>query len=208
MTNLSSSSIISCNSISKSYGEFFVLNNFSIEIKSGETVSIIGPSGSGKSTLLHLLALIDTPSSGKILMPLFKEQKESCIRKKYIGFVYQHHFLIDELTVLENIMIASNQKNKDNAIQLLESLNMLDKKDLFPYQLSGGQKQRASIARAVINTPRIIIADEPTGNLDRDNANGVQNILISYAKEKKSTLIVATHDNNFAQKMERIICLY
>lgn len=208
MKELNSSIIISCDRISKHYDNCCVFDDFSLDIIAGDVVSIIGPSGTGKSTILHIIALLDTPTSGSVITPLFKEKDYASIRKNHIGFIYQYHFLIDELTVIENVMISSDKKNTDSAIKILDSLNILNKKDNFPYQLSGGQKQRTAIARAIINSPDIIIADEPTGNLDRDNAENVQNILISYAKEKKSTLIFATHDNDFAKKADKIICLH
>lgn len=207
MKESNSSIILLCKDISKCYDNYCVFNDFNLDIHNGEIVSIIGPSGSGKSTLLHIIALLDVPSSGSVTTPLFKEKDYASIRKNHIGFIYQYHFLIDELTILENIMISYDKKDVSYALKILDSLNILDKKDSFPYQLSGGQKQRSAIARAIINCPNIIIADEPTGNLDKDNAENVQNILISYTKENGSTLIFATHDNNFAKKADRIICL-
>lgn len=202
-----SSIIISCKSLCKYYDSYCVLDNFNLDIHSGEIISFVGPSGSGKSTLLHLIAKLDVPSYGKVSVPLFNEKDYASIRKNHIGFIYQYHFLIDELSVIENVMISSKKENISYAIEILNSLNILDKKDNFPYQLSGGQKQRTAIARAIINSPDIIIADEPTGSLDKNNAENVQNILISYAKKRRSTLIFATHDNDFAKKADKIISL-
>lgn len=202
-----SSIIVSCKSVCKYYDSYCVLGDFNLDVHSGEIISFVGPSGSGKSTILHLIAKLDIPSSGEISVPLFNEKDYASIRKNHIGFIYQYHFLIDELSVIENVMISSKKENISYAIEILDSLNILDKKDNFPYQLSGGQKQRTAIARAIINSPDIIIADEPTGSLDKDNAENVQNILISYTKKRKSTLIFATHDNDFAKKADKIISL-
>lgn len=200
------SPIISVKNLSKKYGDDFVLNGININFFSGKSYAIVGPSGSGKSTLLHLIALLDSPTSGTVESPLLKENIKN-FRKNHIGFVYQFHFLIDELTAIENILIASEFRNKNYANELLERFNLIEKAKNLPHELSGGQKQRIAIIRALINSPKIFIADEPTGNLDAKNADIIQNELLKITAQKNVCTIIATHDQNFASKMDSQIIL-
>lgn len=182
----------------------------------GKSYAIIGASGSGKSTFLHLLAGLDIPTSGKILFNkknlsfLYAAEKDH-FRQNTIGLVFQFHYLINELTALENIivpgLIQGRLKNEciKEAHYLLESIDLLNKKDHYPCQLSGGEQQRIAILRALFNRPRFLIADEPTGSLDAQNAELVVSLLLRFHKEYKIGLILCTHDQMISNKMETII---
>jgi len=197
--------LLKAENLSKKYGDFSVIDDFCIEAREGESVAIVGPSGSGKSTLLHLLSGLDRLDSGVVEYPKARMEDLSNVRRYYFGFVYQFHFLIEELSVLENIMVASNGNYEEYALSLLKRFKLLDKKDAMPYMLSGGQKQRVAIIRGLINFPKILFADEPTGNLDYETSKIVQNEILDLVKEYFMTAIIATHDMEFAKKMDRII---
>lgn len=197
--------------------ETVALNKVSIEIKEGEFVAIMGPSGCGKSTLLNILGLLDNPDSGsyKFLgqeIAGFNERKRANLRKQNIGFVFQSFNLIDELTVYENVELpllylkvpASERKKKVEAV--LEKMQMMHRRNHFPQQLSGGQQQRVAVARAVINNPKLILADEPTGNLDSSNGNEVMQLLTEL-NDAGATVIIVTHSNHDAAYSHRIIRL-
>lgn len=192
------------------------LNKVNIRIQRGEFCSITGPSGSGKSTLLHLLAALDQPSSGEIYInsnPISKlsENQLNELRQKYIGLVFQFHFLLPEFTAFENLIIPQllmkkKQKDAENrAMEILEKVKISHKKDSRPSQMSGGEQQRVAIARALVNNPSIILADEPTGNLDSVNSKNIYELLRSINQETGQTILVVTHDNNFASQTNRII---
>ena len=212
-------SIIKLEHISKSYGKgenlVIALEDINISINHGELVAIIGTSGSGKSTLLNILGFIDKPDCGKYYLnnTLINYDNNKLLakyRNKFIGFVLQSFGLINSYTVFENVelpLIYSKCKNKKTKVSsTLGSLNILNKKDSFPNELSGGQQQRIAIARALINNPQIILADEPTGALDKNTANEVMNILLDLNKQG-ITIIIVTHDINIAKKCNRIIRL-
>jgi putative ABC transport system ATP-binding protein len=197
--------------------ETVALNKVSIEIKEGEFVAIMGPSGCGKSTLLNILGLLDNPDAGsyKFLgqeIAGFNERKRANLRKQNIGFVFQSFNLIDELTVYENVELpllylkvpASERKKKVEAV--LEKMQMMHRRNHFPQQLSGGQQQRVAVARAVINNPKLILADEPTGNLDSSNGNEVMQLLTEL-NDAGATVIIVTHSNHDAAYSHRIIRL-
>jgi putative ABC transport system ATP-binding protein len=197
--------------------ETVALNKVSIEIKEGEFVAIMGPSGCGKSTLLNILGLLDNPDSGsyKFLgqeIAGFNERKRANLRKQNIGFVFQSFNLIDELTVYENVELpllylkvpASERKKKVETV--LEKMQMMHRRNHFPQQLSGGQQQRVAVARAVINNPKLILADEPTGNLDSSNGNEVMQLLTEL-NDAGATVIIVTHSNHDAAYAHRIIRL-
>lgn len=204
-----------------------IIKSVSLNIKKGEFVVIMGSSGSGKSTLLSLLASLDTPDSGEVILDgenisTKKENQLAKIRNEKIGFIFQSFFLIPSLTAFENVSFPlelknknngssnlKNQKNKDEEVvlNLLKKVNMSHRKTSYPSQLSGGEKQRIAIARALINRPQIIFADEPTGNLDFKNSKEVLDLLISLKKELNTTLVVVTHEDEVAKKADRIITI-
>lgn len=192
------------------------LHNVNLRIKKGEFCSIVGPSGSGKSTLLHLLAALDQPSAGEIYInqnPISKltENQLNELRQKHIGLVFQFHFLLPEFTALENLIIPQvlmkkNYKQAEKkSLEILEKVKITHKKDSRPSQMSGGEQQRVAIARALVNDPDIILADEPTGNLDSVNSRNIYELLKSINQETNQTILVVTHDNHFAEQTDRII---
>lgn len=196
---------------------FQVLKNISFGIKKGEFVSIMGKSGCGKSTLLYILSTMDTDYDGQLLIDgeviSGRSNKElSAIRNEHIGFVFQFHYLLPEFTVLENVMLPAKKLGKKSLRQIREdAMNKLDLlgvkhiADKLAFRISGGEKQRAAIARALINEPTIIMGDEPTGNLDSKNSENVFNILKNLSVERNMSLLVVTHDSDFASKTDRII---
>ncbi len=212
-------SLIEMNNIKKKYGkdegELYALRGINLSVERGEMVAIMGPSGSGKSTLLNIIGLLDVESDGEYKFQnesvnKLSEKQLSSYRNKYIGFVVQNFALIDDYTVFENIEVpliyskVNKKKRKESIINTLKKLGIEDKKDKLPKQLSGGQNQRVAIARALVNDPEIILADEPTGALDKENGEEVMNILSKLNKEGK-TIIIITHDKDIAKKCKRII---
>lgn len=193
------------------------LNNLSIEINQGEFVSIMGPSGCGKSTLMNILGMIDSPSSGEYFFMEnevggLSERKRSDVRKNNLGFVFQSFNLIDELTVFENVELpmmytkVPSAERKKRTEALLEEMNMMHRRNHFPQQLSGGQQQRVAVARAIVNNPKLILADEPTGNLDSANGDDVMKILADL-NSKGTTIVMVTHSQYCAEFGNRIIRL-
>jgi lipoprotein-releasing system ATP-binding protein len=194
-----------------------VLKDINFSIAKGEFVSVIGKSGCGKSTLLYILSTMDTDYTGELfidgeLMHPKNEQELAFIRNEKIGFVFQFHYLINEFNVLRNVMLPGLKQGKLNAAEIehtaLEKLRLLGIKNealKMPNQLSGGQKQRVAIARALINNPLIIMGDEPTGNLDKKNSDIVFSIFQELCSELNQSLLIVTHDNEFAHKTHRII---
>ena len=197
--------------------EFKVLDDISFEIKKSEFVSIIGKSGSGKSTLLYILSTMDTDYSGNIfiendLITGLKQDKLAMIRNAHIGFVFQFHYLLPEFSCLKNVMIPAMKLNRyskneieEEAYQKLKLLGIEDQALKPASKLSGGQQQRVAIARALINKPKIIMCDEPTGNLDTKNTAIILDIFRQISTELKQTIITVTHDNDFAESSDRII---
>ena len=180
-----------------------VLKEINLQIDKGSIITIKGPSGSGKSTLLSIIGTLDNADSGELLINGISIQENTNIdklRNKSIGFVFQFHNLISELTLEENVslpkMIAKEQWDKDELIELFEYFDLKDRMNSFPNDLSGGEKQRVAVMRAVINNPSIIIADEPTGNLDKENALKMMSLFQKLNTEKKLTIIIATHDED------------
>ena len=180
-----------------------VLKDINLQIDKGSIITIKGPSGSGKSTLLSIIGTLDNADSGELLINGMSVQENTNIdklRNKSIGFVFQFHNLISELTLEENVslpkMIAKEQWDKDELIELFEYFDLKDRMNSFPNDLSGGEKQRVAVMRAVINNPSIIIADEPTGNLDKENALKMMSLFQKLNTEKKLTIIIATHDED------------
>jgi lipoprotein-releasing system ATP-binding protein len=194
-----------------------VLNDVSFTLNHGEFVSVIGKSGCGKSTLLYILSTMDTDYEGELwihdqLMTTKTEAELSKVRNEQIGFVFQFHYLLNEFSVLKNVMLPglklgkySKEEIENRAYNKLKILGIEKEALKMPNQLSGGQKQRVAIARALINEPLLIMGDEPTGNLDKKNSDIVYNIFNDLANEFKQTLLIVTHDNEFANKTHRII---
>jgi putative ABC transport system ATP-binding protein len=188
------------------YNKDKALENINLEINKGEFVCLIGESGSGKSTLLSNLSTLLKPTSGDIFYEEtnYKNIKNiDSFRKENIGFIFQFHYLINYLTIKENIKLANEKASDDDISTFLNSLGINDLKNKYPTEISGGQRQRASIARALINNPKVIFADEPTGNLDSKNSQKVFEMFKDLSK-KGTTIIVATHDKNLAQIANKI----
>ena len=193
-----------------------VLKNINFEIKKNERVAIIGESGSGKTSLLMLMSCLEKPTTGSIIFnnedfSKLSEKNKTEIRKTKIGLIFQQFYLIPNYSALENVMFPMQiNKIKDEqkkAISLLSEIGLADKKNNLPSELSGGEQQRVAIARAISFGPEIILADEPTGNLDEKNTKLVSNLLLDYSKKKKISLILVTHNMKLAKKCDRIIKL-
>lgn len=195
-----------------------ILEDSSFKINKGKTMALVGPSGCGKSTLLQLCGLLDNVSEGDILIngistKNLSEKKRTQIRKDNIGFVYQMHHLFSEFTALENVIIPllikkeNKQKAKQKAEELLIDLGLKERLKHMPSELSGGEKQRVAIARALITNPSIILADEPTGNLDNENSEKIINLLLNKLKEINSSLLMVTHNIDIAKKLDKVMTL-
>lgn len=217
---MANSYVISIKNVKKIYGKksnrFVALKGVSLDIKQGESVAIIGKSGSGKSTLMHILALLDSPTVGTVTVngtesTKLRQRKINKIRNREFGFVFQQFFMNSRDTVLNNVMlplkIAGMRKSvrKRRAMQALKIVELTDKAKNKANDLSGGQKQRVCIARALVNSPSVIFADEPTGNLDSVTGKKVEDILLRLNKQGGITLIVVTHDEDLAKKCDRQI---
>ena len=213
-------SILKFENISKSFGNQLILNNISIDIQKGETVAIVGPSGSGKTTFLNIAGALDVADSGKVLfnnqdISSYNEKQRSDFRNKNIGFVFQQHYLLPQCTVFENILTPtltySNKADKlaaaNRAEVLLEKLGLIEHRNKLPGQLSGGECQRTAFARALINQPELILADEPTGSLDEESATKLTKELISLNNDFNTTLIVVTHSMKLAEQMNSVLFL-
>ncbi len=195
--------------------ETTALNDVSVEIRKGEFTSIMGPSGCGKSTLLNLLGLIDNPTEGNYHfvdqeVSNYSERKRAALRKQHIGFVFQSFNLIDDLTVFQNVELpmvyakVPGPERKKRVEEALDRMQMMHRRNHYPQQLSGGQQQRVAVARAIVNRPHLILADEPTGNLDSANGDEVMNLLSELHKEG-ATIIMVTHSQACAQFGDRVI---
>lgn len=193
------------------------VDRVSFKIENGEFVGILGSSGSGKSTLMHMIGLLDTPTSGKIIIggkdvSKLTDNEISKIRSEYIGFVFQQFNLINQLSVLENVLLPTvyakkklDFNPKQKALDLLSRFGLYERRNFFPNKISGGQQQRVAIARALIMNPEIILADEPTGNLDSKTGTEILNLLTELNKDLGVTVILVTHDSNVAKKTKRQI---
>ncbi len=213
---------MTCRSLAKTYCQgdldVEVLTDINLEIQPGEQVAIIGSSGAGKSTLLHLLAGLDTPTKGTVLLKdtaLYdlSEAQRGKVRNEMIGFVYQFHHLLPEFTALENVMMPllirriTTGQAKEAASELLDKVGLAHRLEHKPGELSGGERQRAAIARALVIQPVVLLADEPTGNIDRKTAKTVQELMMNLNQEMKVSLIIATHDMHLASAMDRVLRL-
>ena len=194
-----------------------VLKNINFEIKKNERVAIIGESGSGKTSLLMLMSCLEEPTTGSIIfnnedLSKLSEKEKTKIRKTKIGLIFQQFYLIPNYTALENVMfpmqINKMKNEKEKAILILSEIGLAHRKNNLPSELSGGEQQRVAIARAISFDPEIILADEPTGNLDRKNTELVSNLLLDYSKKKKISLILVTHNMKLAKKCDRAIKLF
>jgi len=216
------SNILSLKNISKTYpqaGESLtVLKDASFDIKAGEIVALVGPSGSGKSTLLHIAGLLDSPTSGTLKMngrdiSTCNDQQRTEIRRHMMGFVYQFHYLQPEFSALENIVLPqmiADVKKKDaqaKAAQLLSSMGLSERLNHRPARLSGGEQQRVAIARALANDPQLLIADEPTGNLDPQTSEEVFQLLLERVRNQKIGALIATHNIELAKRMDRVLTI-
>ncbi|MCO5382245.1 MAG: ABC transporter ATP-binding protein [Methanosarcina barkeri] len=215
------SPIIELKNLTKIYKngmEFRALDNANLKIKKGEFVAIVGPSGSGKSTLMHLIGLLDTPSSGTLLIDSndvtkMSDRERSEMRNRMLGFVFQYHHLLPDFTALENVIMPlliagkSRKEAKEVAEKLLKEVGLEERMDHRPGELSGGQNQRVAVARALSCSPAIVLGDEPTGNLDTKTGDLIYELLRRLNREYNQTFIVVTHNEDLASKADRIIRL-
>ena len=214
--------VLACRSVSKSYrdGELHVdvLDNLNFDVAEGQSVSIIGASGSGKSTLLHILGGLDMPTSGSVNLMgndlgKMSQKQLGDLRNRYLGFVYQFHHLLPEFSALENVMMPLLIGKKPKAEAEAAAAAMLEKVGLKqrmlhrPSELSGGERQRAAIARALVNNPKCLLADEPTGNLDRKNAQNILAMMLDLKNELGTSLVVVTHDDELADRFDRVMLM-
>lgn len=208
--------LLSAKNISRRYGTLEVLKGVDISIEKGEIVSIVGSSGAGKSTLLHILGTLDKPDSGKVVLQdinatALSGKKLADFRNKHIGFVFQFHHLLPEFSAMENVCIpgwignAKKSSVKDRATELLTALGLQDRVDHKPGSLSGGEQQRVAVARALINNPAVVFADEPTGNLDSGNANELHELFFDLRKQFGQTFLIVTHNEELAKISDRIV---
>lgn len=214
--------VLSATDIWKSYGIeatfLSILRGACLSIKAGEVVSLVGPSGSGKSTFLHVCGVLDRPDKGIVTVSGtnvwdVNETGRARIRNQALGFVFQFHHLLDEFTLLENVampsMLAGNSRNDalDIAEQLLDEVGILSRGEHFPSEASGGERQRAAVARALILSPSVVLADEPTGNLDAENSIRVENLILELAEKRNQAFIIATHSIELADRAHRKLTL-
>jgi putative ABC transport system ATP-binding protein len=200
--------------------ETLALNNINLDVPQGEFLSIMGPSGCGKSTLLNIIGLLDAPTNGSISIasdaPIqdFSDKKLAQFRNQKIGFIFQSYHLINDLTVLDNVELpllyrdTSSSERKRLASEALEKVGLSNRMSHYPSQLSGGQRQRVAIARAIVGKPSIILADEPTGNLDSQMGNEIMEILENLNKTDGTTIVMVTHDENMAKRTHRLVRLF
>ncbi len=193
-----------------------ILDDLSLQIERGDTIAVVGPSGSGKSTLLNIIGALDKPTSGSVIfennnLAEMSETESAAFRNTEIGFIFQLHHLLPQCTVLENVLIPSIPLNKNihdeyrnRAEELLKKVGLENHTDYFPAQLSGGERQRVAVVRALINSPELILADEPTGSLDRNSADNLGRILTDLNRDEKMTLLVVTHSPDLAGRMNKV----
>ena len=204
--------------IHKSFGKLHILKGVDLEVQKGEIISIVGPSGAGKSTLLHIMGTLDQQDQGSVRLNnidvgTLSSKKLSAFRNEHIGFIFQFHHLLPEFTALENISIPAyiakkgKKQTEERAYELLDLLGLKDRADHKPNELSGGEQQRVSVARAMINNPLIILADEPSGNLDSNNAESLHLLFADLRDRLKQTFIIVTHNENLANMADRKIVM-
>ena len=215
--------VLKCDNVSKSYKDgqlnVNVLNQLRLEVLEGQSVSIIGSSGSGKSTLMHILGGLDKPTSGSVVLmgqdlSQLGQKQLGLQRNQYLGFVYQFHHLLPEFSALENVMMPlligkmKKAEAEQRAVEMLEKAGLKKRIQHRPSELSGGERQRAAIARALVTRPKCLLADEPTGNLDRKNAQNVLDMMLDLKSELNTSLIVVTHDDELAVRFERVMLMH
>ena len=210
--------MIQLHDIRKSFGTLEVLKGIDLTINRGEVVSIVGPSGAGKTTLLQILGTLDRPDSGQVLfdgidISAYKEKQLSAFRNQHIGFVFQFHQLLPEFTAVENVMMpaliagANMNDARNRAMEMLDYLRLTDRATHKPAELSGGEKQRVAVARALVNRPQVILADEPSGSLDTQNKNELHQLFFDLRRELGQTFIIVTHDETLAATTDHTIRL-
>ncbi len=210
--------MITTTNITKNFGDLQVLKGIDLHISKGEVVSIVGPSGAGKTTLLQIIGTLDTPDSGSVIIDgvdvcHLRQNEMASFRNKHIGFVFQFHQLLPEFTALENVMIPaliageSRKSTKDRAMELLEMMGLKERALHKPTQLSGGEKQRVAVARALINHPSVILADEPSGSLDTKNKAELHQLFFELRDRLGQTFVIVTHDESLARLTDRTIHL-
>lgn len=205
--------IIKAQGINKSFGELQVLKNVDFEVEKGEIVSIVGASGAGKTTFLQILGTLLSPDSGSLEIAGLKaggsDKELAEFRNRHLGFVFQSHHLLPEFTALENVCIpaliagTTEKEAKKKAAELLEKVGLADRAEHKPAQLSGGEQQRVAIARALVNSPDVLLADEPTGNLDSNTKQDIHNLLFELRKSLGQSIVIVTHDKELAQLCDR-----
>ncbi len=210
--------MIQVENIEKSFGSLQVLRGISLHIDKGEVVSIVGPSGAGKTTLLQVMGTLDTPDAGKVLINSMdvlqlKEKELSAFRNQHIGFVFQFHQLLPEFTAIENVMMPAMIAGKDRstarekAMELLSFMSLQSRADHKPSELSGGEKQRVAVARALVNHPDVVLADEPSGSLDSQNKTELHQLFFDLRNRLNQTFVIVTHDESLAKMTDRTIHL-
>lgn len=208
--------MIKLEGITKSFGSLQVLKGIDLEINKSEIVSIVGPSGAGKTTLLQIMGTLDGPDAGTVeidgtVVSRMKEKELSAFRNKNIGFVFQFHQLLPEFTALENVMIpafiagVSSKEANDRAVKILEFMGLADRASHKPNELSGGEKQRVAVARALINDPAVILADEPSGSLDTQNKEDLHQLFFDLRDRLGQTFVIVTHDEGLAKIIDRTV---
>ena len=216
------SNVLLARNLAKSYSDgdrrLDVLTDVSFELEAGERIAVIGRSGSGKSTLLHILAGLTDADSGEVSVSSnsvtsASPAERARIRNQYMGFVYQFHHLLPEFTALENVampLLSRSERGDDvfkTAAELLNAVGLAERQDHFPHQLSGGERQRVAVSRALVNQPKLVIADEPTGNLDAENAEDVLSLMVNLSESLSTSLLIATHDQSVVARMNRTLRL-
>lgn len=215
-----SNTILACEAVCKNYYDgqlnVQVLDNLTLQVEKGRSIGIVGASGSGKSTLLHILGGLDKPTSGRVSLmgqdlSQLSQKQLSGLRNQYLGFVYQFHHLLPEFSALENVMMPlligkrPKEQARERALLMLEKVGLKNRVQHRPGELSGGERQRAAIARALVTDPACLLADEPTGNLDRKNALNILDMMMELKQELGTALVVVTHDDEMAARFDRVL---
>ncbi|MEZ5008508.1 MAG: ABC transporter ATP-binding protein [Chitinophagales bacterium] len=209
---------VQCSNIHKSYGSLEILKGVDLTVENGEIICIVGPSGAGKSTLLHIIGTLDKADQGNVIIgehsiSNYNDKALSAFRNQHLGFIFQFHHLLPEFTALENVCIPgfiakrSEKEVKQRGLELLDFLGLKNRSSHKPSELSGGEQQRVAVARALINQPSLILADEPSGNLDTKNAAELHDLFFQLRKEFGQTFIIVTHNEAFAQQADRTLTM-